>query len=540
MQPIAPPYMIAFRDPHLQKMVCDLLAPGDIKSLAMCCKDWNLAFSPYCFQSLHLGLQNIHAATFLLENGYTIRKLHLGLEDFQILNDYRFNDLQELTIAVSFMIQIESEERPRGPNQEQVDGTREIIRNVFAPNHLKYAANLIKKSRSLRTLRIVHGSGIDPVWMNIAGDYVEPFLRVIASHSFLTSIKISVELTCVAFAKFLRNIPHQLQQLELTSNVKNVSYHRGHRSCNTHSRVMELNPTGLEIRRLVFEGEMPCFVDRTLIPLLRRCPELQELTLPFIYSMDAHFDIHELARVLDSNCLALHTLHHGYPPNWSRRFDCDPSAVQLMDTLLRGFSRGFRQLSVYNLYCFDEDFDSLWNDYRVLSTLSTSATFNTLEVLILSPGHGNSDEMIEILAYCPRLREFRVDRRTGGNNSVVVIDLWESMKTPWRCWETLQILELEITAHETELSGLPDEGVSDWAMTQVARTLCSRLSLLPGLKFVCVFWWMEPRGDGDPASLITLERTSSEIVVREENTVGEIDPFDYMITDFETRSVKAG
>ncbi|KAK3824703.1 MAG: hypothetical protein J3Q66DRAFT_384101 [Benniella sp.] len=465
---------------------------------------------------------NIHTATFILENGYPIRRLYLNLDDFQVLDHYHYNELQELTIAVTFVDQIKSEEEgPCDPYQKQVHSTKWITRNVILPGHSVYAADLIKRNYGLQSLRIVHDSEIDAVWMNITSDYVEPFLKVIASHSSLTSIKISVELTCVAFAKFLCNIPQQLQELELASNVKNVSCHE---SCSTHSRAIELNPTAFGLRRLVFEGEMPCFIDRTLIPLLRCCPELQELTLPFIRRLDArHFNIYELAQVLDSNCHALHTLHHGYPPNWWKRFKCDPAAVELMNALLTSFSRGFRQLTVYNLYCYGANFVSLLDAHQILK----SVTFNTLEVLILSPGYGKSDEVLGILTHCPRLREFRVDRRTGGDNSVSVMDFWQSMRTPsWSCWNTLQVLELEINDHGAGLIDLFHEGGSGWAMAQTARTVCSRLTLLPSLKSVCVFWWLTPR-NGDPARWVTWERTSSGLLVREENTVvGEVGLFD--------------
>ncbi|KAF9947159.1 hypothetical protein BGZ65_009074 [Modicella reniformis] len=240
-----------------------------------------------------------------------------------------------------------------------------------------------------------------------------------------------MSLPCFVLLKVFRHLPQQLQELEI--HVNSDPYqddHHDHQDdpqyhIHCDADLFKSSGTVFNLRRLILNTNLNCFHHRMLIPLLRQCPDLEELMLPRIKE-----HIIELTQVLDSHCKRLHTLNQ-------EDYGASLMSAGHIDALLRAFSRGFRQLHLCS-HSWD------W-EYYILETLTTTATVNTIEVLRLSNYQRvESYHILGILRHCPRLRVFQMGVESDHHFGVDFSDLVVSMDEGWKCWDTLEVLTLKV------------------------------------------------------------------------------------------------
>ncbi|KAK3824555.1 MAG: hypothetical protein J3Q66DRAFT_395639 [Benniella sp.] len=216
-------------------------------------------------------------------------------------------------------------------------------------------------------------------------------------------------------------LPQQLHELEI-----NVGRSTRYPPCciPQYDRLMAQTEV-LQLRRLFFTGFAECFMVLMFLPLLKRCPDLEELAL---------------------------------------------SPVD---------SKGSRQDN------FNEWVQVQRNgEIEVLKTIVSSVTANTIEVLRVFSWNYQGDQVIRILRQCPRLREFRV--RSKGLIGVDVSDLVEAMEDEIRaCWDTLQVLRQRVNFNFTISSTIRPDSLLPALSTRdpVVTDLLDELvhSLYPGL-----------------------------------------------------------
>jgi hypothetical protein len=175
-----------------------------------------------------------------------------------------------------------------------------------------------------------------------------------------------------------------------------------------------------------------------------------------------------IVQVLDSSCQRLHTLNLESPP----------SMLQI-GVLLKGFSKGFRQLCMSYVV---SSHDAEWANKRLLETLLTTASVNTIEVLKCGSNTGSAENVIDILKHCTQLRVFRV-----GSEEVDLSDLLLSMDETWGCWSTLEELKLWIFNKRVALRHSDAEAKRS-RTTQDVRDLCLRWRSFPKLKTLDIIW----------------------------------------------------
>ena len=212
------------------------------------------------------------------------------------------------------------------------------------------------------------------------------------------------------------------------------------------------------------------------VPLLKRCPDLEELVLFPVDSTGSRQDnFNEWVQVVDSNCPRLSTLNIAFSGRWK-----DVSS-NCMCTFIQGFTRGFRHLS---LHCAKQRNGEM----GALKTIVSSVTANTIEVLRVYSWDYRDDQVISILRQCPRLRELRVRSGLEGRMGVDVSKLIEAMKDEnWACRDTLQVLELEMVNRNLAGEKLPGEECRGRTALDV-RNLFFWLLAFPRLTTLGLYW----------------------------------------------------
>ncbi|KAF9356257.1 hypothetical protein BGX34_010012 [Mortierella sp. NVP85] len=484
--------------PLLLDMICARLDSKDIKACARCSKAWYSYFGPYRFKFVRLTHSASARTLFMLENSYYIRELELNLSNFEAFNSPHCTRLHKLALGFVYEKGEESDECDSDDARCDELDTLEGVEPTPRPSKPLCAAELIQRNQGLRTFHIVQGGCRDQSLRPVA----KPILQAIASHPFLTTISITMKLICPVLLKILNHLPQHLQELDIGVKVEN---YRHHQRCVKRTRLLEFQGTPLGLQRLVLRESMNCFMKRAFLPLLRRCPNLEELTLP---CTDEWQDYSGLAQVLDTQCKCLRTLNQE-----QRRWGSLSSS--LVCAILQGFTHGFQQLRLYNVHWRPED--------SILEKLLISASVNTIEVLRICSTYDKSEHVIGILRQCPCLREFRTH---GGNrdfDGTDVSDLVSSMAQPWKCWDTLEILGLEVcnwrAVHEQ-----PSAKARRRKMIQDTRQLCLQLRSLPKLVSLDMRWRLlatrkKPRSDITLDELNQGAAKKGSVLITEEDMV---------------------
>jgi len=312
-----------------------------------------------------------------------------------------------------------------GSNKSALDTISPKVR----PNRFTGVANLIQSNRRLQVLYIDSPEQNRSTYLRSLAPLT---LDAIRSHPSLTKIKVNRYMTCLLFARLINHLPQQLQVLDVNAPTFRVA---ANDPCSVDSRLFKSDDSLLSLRRLNF-STVECFSIQLLTQLLKRCPDLEDLDLPF----GSHYSATELEQLLDSDCKRLASLgvYHHCPI-------CHP--LDDVRTLLQRFSRGFKELRLRNLFnmdCLHDFIPPIWERTVVLETLLATATVNTIEVLSFSEEFDNDDHIVGILKHCPQLREFRVKNLSGHYEGLKASDLLLSMEEPWRCQETLEVLQLKV------------------------------------------------------------------------------------------------
>ncbi|KAK3824720.1 MAG: hypothetical protein J3Q66DRAFT_325892 [Benniella sp.] len=349
------------------------------------------------------------------------------------------------------------------------------------------AAKLIQRSTGLRTLHLSNagirspfaGDGSIKEYYRYVRPVTKPILEAIGNHTFLTRIKVTLYMTCRMYSTLLNHLPLQLQELSVSQHSESV---RNHRRCNRQSRLFRSRTSILSIHRLSLRVIPECLSIGTLMHLLRRCRELEELELP-TWNIQDNIDIMtEIVQVLDSNCQRLHTLNQETPPS-----------MMQIGVLLKGFSKGFRQLC---LYYVSSSYDAEWANKSLLETLLTTATVNTIEVLKCAASiAGSAENTIEILKHCTQLRVIRVV-----SEEVDLSDLLLSMDENWGCWSTLEELELWIVNKRVAMEHT-DAEAKRGRTAQDVRELYLRWRSFPKLTTLDIKWNLKTGWDQESYDL---------------------------------------
>ncbi|KAF9979717.1 hypothetical protein BGZ65_006110 [Modicella reniformis] len=421
--------------PLLLDMICTRLESMDIGNCALCSKAWLSAFGPYRFKSVLLTKLSPARISFLNENSNHIRELTISLTRFETFDSSHCYRLRKLSLSFTYEDEEESDDEFESLDQEELD----VLYGAYPPekpNKPECAAKLIQRNQGLRAFHIVPGDN------RRFRPFAKPILNAIASHTFLKTIHISMCHSCLMFIKILRNFPSR--------------------------------KTPLGLRRLALNAYLYCFSKRMFIPLLEQCPELEELAFPNMACSSVGQDDYntKMAQVLSSRCKRLHTLNQdsgGYS-----------ISSDLMDAVLKEFSRGFRQLRLYNV-------SWSYSGTPVLNAFVTSATVNTIEVLTYHSEYNQRSTILAILKQCPRLRECRVN---FGNRElgIEISEFSASMDEGWKCWDTLEVLEMKVYNRWGVLREKSTAKARRCKTVRDVRDLCLRLRTFPKLTTLNMTW----------------------------------------------------
>ncbi|KAF9366171.1 hypothetical protein BGX34_005722 [Mortierella sp. NVP85] len=384
--------------------------------------------------------------SFLYHNGHHIRDLRIQVPHLEIFDSSRCTSLRKLELH--FM---------DGDDGDETDGIDpwETTMNQSAKartNRFARIASLIQQNQGLRELWI----GL-PLHLGVGclESLDQPILDAIRTHPFLTKIKFGLDMSCLLLAKLINNLPPQLQDLDIKVSL---AFSPNHDLCDAESQTFNSQSSVFSIRRLIF-GDGACFARRLFIHLLRRCPDVEDLRLPYAYTKgETRYDLTEVAQSLDSDFTRLSSLTMDcYCP------ECHPKRD--MSVLLEKFSKGFKSLHLSVRGCHRHDTPPNWASTFILERLLTTPTVATIEILCFLADFRNGDHVIRILQNCPQLRVLRVGHLSfceGMDASALL----SSMKKPWKCQDTLEELQLKIreNTHDTK---------------QDLQQLCLRLKSFP-------------------------------------------------------------
>ncbi|KAG0231575.1 hypothetical protein B0O80DRAFT_529549 [Mortierella sp. GBAus27b] len=421
-----------FEIPHLLDRICANLDRKDLWNCARCCRDWNSYFGPYLFHSITLS-NLTRPKTFRVYNNHShhIRTLSFAFSNFERFDISHCNKLRELEVQFGGR-DIEFEHVQDDPNT--------------IPEARIRVADLIQKNHNLRTLRIREKHGLPRVMRYL----VQPILDAIKNHHFLTTIIVSVPPACYSLPTFIAHLPPQLLELDMGSYVIQNCYG------TSKDHIREFHIPKLRLRRLILSWPPRCFIASMFLPLLRQCPDLEVLQLPFQLCNDKRvYDAVKLAHVFETHCERLHTLMVQH---------CAPKCRASVDLvkLVQAFPKEFRGLYLCNYRCCE-----FQGDY------------------------------LDVVQWFPWLQEFGMDcSRKIYKKGIDTLEIIKAMDQPWKCWNGLETLRLYVINKDT-----PEDEV-------IRRTyrLFLKLRSLPKLRVLAIQW-----GEDTPKmSLAMLNRVAKE------------------------------
>ena len=347
------------------------------------------------------------------------------------------------------------------------------------------AVNQIQRNRGLRTLTITQARNHNGISLE---SVPLPILQALVGSPTLQKIEITVPITCLLFSKILNHLPQHLRELVLGVDV--MSLRRNHDRCDRHSSWFQANVPALALRRLVLKYHMNCFVRRYFVVLLQHCPNLEHLTMPSMENHDQPQVFYNLAQVIQSSCQSLSSL--------SLRL-CGPKSIDetFLAHLLEIYTSGLRRLTIDCEGSRHSNRLTKGVERRAMERLINTATASTIEVLRLCPSGYNGANLIGILSECVRLREFRVHGGFGFGDGIGLSALVSSTTDRWKCWRSLQVLELEISNRDIVYGSNADTRRLVHRTINKVVQLHQWLISLPVLKSLHLHWEMVTRMDND-------------------------------------------
>ncbi|KAK3824718.1 MAG: hypothetical protein J3Q66DRAFT_325888 [Benniella sp.] len=490
-------------------MICGMLDSQDIRNCASCSTEWHSFFGPYRFKSVNITSRDTARIAFLLSNSHHIRGLIIDLGHFDTFVNANCNRLQDLTLGFIYERNEESDSEDDSLNTMEIDGADPTSDSpAHKINKPACAVKLIQGSPSLRAIRLSNDrleSRYDGYYyhngssVQYARPVAKPILEAIRNHAFLTKIEVTLNMTCRMLGNLLNRLPRQLQELNVYGDIRPV---RNHRLCERQSRLLKYRNPALGLRRLNLKKIPTCFYTRTYIYMLERCPNLEEFTLPAGEYYNDNQDIAtRTLQILESNCKRLHTL------------TCEfHMTVKQVAVFLQGFSKGFRQLKLCHLQMDYQDTE--WQNKRFLEALMTTTSFNTIKVLRFNPCGESQEHILWVLKHCPQLRVFGMEEGNYGVVNVELSDLLMSMDEPWKCWNKLEELQLNIvntrSIHEHHFTKTRRHKTA-----QDIRELCFRLRSFPKLTTLAITWKLTitwTRRVARPEMALTLDDLNEDAV----------------------------
>ncbi|KAF9344802.1 hypothetical protein BGX34_005306, partial [Mortierella sp. NVP85] len=463
-----------FEIPLLLDMICMRLSPKDIMSCAMCGRFWYTIFAPYRFRKLTLKSFCPAKSTFLFINRNYIRELEMDLTNEATFDISLWKGLRILTLGFTENdMEVSGDETPSNSRIVLMSGSGKVLS----------AANQIQRNRGLRTLTITQARNHNRISLE---SVPLPILQALADSPTLQKLEITVPITCLLFSKILNHLPRYLRELVLGVGVKSL---RKHDRCNHQSSWFQTNVPALALRRLVLKHHMNCFVREYFVMLLQRCPDLEHLTMPSMESHDQPQVFDNLAQVIHSSCQSLSSL--------SLRL-CGIRSIDetFLAQLLHIYANGLRRLTIDcegSRYC---NRLTAGVERRAMERLINTATASTIEVLNVCSSGYNGSHFIRILSECAQLREFRA-HGFGFDNGIGLSALASSAADHWRCWRTLQVLELGISNRDIVYGSNADTRRLVHRTINKVVQLHQWLISLPALMSLHLDWKMVTRMDND-------------------------------------------
>jgi len=256
----------------------------------------------------------------------------------------------------------------------------------------EFSKKTLKQGKSLRTLQLVH----DPAGASTACTLDLPLLESIGTHGILTVLKVTLEMNRPVLSRLLIHVPPQLKDLHISTHTTSEQHPKHcERSCDQ----MASKTNNLGLQKLVLRGTAASFLDRMLILLLERSPEIKQPQFtPLVDEGDEGHRYAELALAVNSSCHQLDTLILDV---------CGRDAVPIrrLTSFLRLLTRGLRSICLLNEAC--QRHERIEQEYQTLvpRTLFTTPSMDTIQVLNLCATTFYGSEVSQILQSCQRLRE---------------------------------------------------------------------------------------------------------------------------------------
>ncbi|KAF9159760.1 hypothetical protein BGX21_001942 [Mortierella sp. AD011] len=430
-----------FEIPILLDVICDNLSPKDIWNCYRCNKSWRSLFDPYRSRIVQYAYLNSSQSSSIIHNSHQIRNLKVDLADAGYFLSSTCINLRKL-VCVDF---------------GYTDDTSSI-------DPTENALELINKNPKLQTLEIIHRAD-----SQAPQPFHDSILKALSIHASLRSIVINIRLPWEVTRAFLSHLPPKLEELTM------MTYYYVSQHSDPANRLLPLQldrPTAL--RRITMLDEM-CSPQHYFLPsLLLYCPDLEEISVPH-YSEGSR----DIAAILRANCPKLRVLNQGV--YISPFFECEMR--QLLST---AFPNGVRRLVLGKMIKHSRDRQS-----RFLSILAKSPSANTIEVLEMErPRVYVSGDLVCILQSCPKLRVLRLTGTQQSRNGTDISDIVSSLSMPWRCQDTLEVLELDLSNRKEDqlYKQSKNRSAIQERTAHLVRQLHDKLRSIKNLKSLTLNW----------------------------------------------------
>ncbi|KAF8939192.1 hypothetical protein EDD21DRAFT_360219 [Dissophora ornata] len=431
--------------------ICDHLSSNDIWSCTRVCKDWASIFMQHHWRDVWLvdrnrrsRLSSLSARNLDLirKRSHWVRVLAVDTWNTSFLDTNNSFDNLRRFICKELIHFDPDEFDPKGPT----------------------ALDLLSRNPRLRVLEIECQKHL--FWS--INDNLIPMLPKL-SHLQCFEWDVSVGFDHRLFFTILQNIPPSLRNLGITYEDK--YFEQG--QCFDHVTKPPYHWKLNGLSRFAFMGMETMNEDHFLIPFIKSCPSLKDLTIPTVSSKH----VAGLMKTLAKDCPRLENLTLNYDEHGGSEA-----------SYFGEMHHRFKNLSI-EIHSDREN--------KVVPTLMAYAA-ETLQVLQLD--HAlflESSDLVRILASCPNLEHLYVrsvwSAQHGPRVSVTLQDL---VKTPWKC-KRLRFISLTVTdakaAQENNSafeSQAAEGGVGRQRETaMLILQLFHKLKTLPSLgDFACFHW----------------------------------------------------
>ncbi|KAF9110996.1 hypothetical protein BGX27_005523 [Mortierella sp. AM989] len=443
-----------FEIPILLDVICDNLSPKDIWNCYRSSQSWKSLFDPYRSRVVQYAYLNSTQTSSIIHNSHQIRNLKVDLADAgHFLGSACINLLNLVCIDFGYT------------------ACNELIDPAVN------ALELISRNPKLQSLTVQHRADTQapqPLQNSV--------LKALSIHRSLRSITLDIRLPWEVTREFLSNIPPKLEEL----TMKTYYYVSQHSDPTNRLHPLQLNrPTAL--RRITMLDEMSSPQHYFLPSLLEHSPELEEISIPY-YSEGCR----EIAAILRANCPKLRALNQGVYINPFYE-------LTIAQLLITAFPNGIRRLVLGKVL------KPANNQLNQLFHILTNNPFaNTLEVLEFKhPPAYTSGEIVGILQSCTRLRELRLagESTPQAKNRTDISDIVSSLMRSWKCQDSLEVLELNISNLKEEKLFKKDKirSVLQQRTAHHVRELYDGLRSMKNLNKLTLNWKSSSfHGDGMP------------------------------------------